>query len=248
MNDACVIGYGMVGRATAKMFSIEKYCDLKGSNMELSDAKNMKYVFLCLPTNLDAAGWYDYEPFWNVLPSIVGQDNILIIRSTVYPGFSQTVQKELKKKKIVSNPEFLSEASWEEDVKNPKMIVIGSDDPKARDDVLALYRGRYKYTKPIMTDSVTAELIKLTFNSFFADKIMFFNEIYDIARGNGANYETIKTALENHPWGSKNHMTVEYKGKRGIHGRCLPKDLEAFSKWSGSQLLKTIHEMNRRFL
>ena len=70
---------------------------------------------------------------------------------------------------------------------------------------------------------------------------------YDFAQKVGSNYETVRIALENAPWGSKNHFKIWYKEKRGIHGSCLPKDTEAFATLTASPLFKTILELNKKY-
>ena len=247
MNDTVVIGgTGIVGRATMLAFGITDQISLDSQTITWEAAKHKKYVFICLPTPV-LNGEYQLDEMTKVIEKVSSTNNIVIVRSTVTPGYCRKMEA-LVGSPIASNPEFLTESTWEADAKYPKMLVIGADSPKVRDDVFALYRGRYSYMAPIITDTITAEMIKLVFNCWFSTKVMFFNEIYDIAQKQGANYETIRKAIENHPWGAKHHTQAIFKDKRGIRGRCLPKDLEAFAQYSGSRLLQTIHDMNRRFL
>ncbi len=246
-NDKCVIGYGMVGKATALAFNIDKHFSRHDSNITLEEASRCKYIFICLPTPT-----INKECYVNDILAIIKQindfprhvDNIFIIRSTVYPGFANRVMTELGIDNVVSNPEFLSEDTWEEDAKNPWMVVIGADDPRYRELVKGLYMGRYKYVTPIETDNKTAELIKYSLNTFFATKVIFANVIFNFAQTIGANYETVKKALEICPWGSKNHLQIVYKDKRGINGHCLPKDTEAFATLTGSPFFKMLLQIN----
>jgi UDPglucose 6-dehydrogenase len=170
---------------------------------------------------------------------------IFIIRSTVTPGFCKRLDEELGVN-VVSNPEFLSEDTWEQDATQPMLVVLGACDSNIGGEVLALYKGRFKYIEPFVTDLTTAETIKYALNNFFSTKVIFANELYDFVRKVGANYETIRNVLTRHPWGSKNHFTVYYKGQRGIHGKCLPKDLESFANLTKSPLFKTLLEINER--
>ena len=246
MNDAVVIGgTGYVGRATRLAFGIDKYFSRSESNITLEEAAKMRYIFVCLPTPT-----MDGFPFTQDIRDLIMQlkfygvtnESTIIIRSTVPPGFAKSLDLE----NVVSNPEFLSEATWEEDAKKPWMVVIGGEE-KYRERVAGLYRGRFKYMKPILTDNTTAELIKYTLNTFFATKVAFANEIYDYAQIVGANYETIRTALENSPWGSRNHFKIWYKEKRGIHGSCLPKDTQALAAMTKSPLFETILDLNKKY-
>jgi len=80
--------------------------------------------------------------------------------------------------------------------------------------------------------------------------VIFANEIYEIAQKIGANYETINEALYKAKDIGKNHLSAWYlkegwdKPKRGIHGKCLPKDLDALAEFSQSKLLKLVKQLN----
>lgn len=128
-----------------------------------------------------------------------------------------------------------------EDAANPNLIVIGARNDKYREAVKSVYQGRFKSRiNTFITDNKTAELVKYAMNGFFATKVVYANIIYDIAQEWGANYETIKNALYSSPNVAKNHMTIWYKGGRGVRGRCLPKDLEAFATWTDSPFLNEV--------
>ena len=250
MNNAVVFGYGYVGKGTALAFGITSFYTRHESNITFEEAAKCKYIFICLPTpTIDGKCFTDdIEQLLLKLSSLpAGKDAIYIIRSTVTPGFADRSMESLGIK-IASNPEFLSESTWEEDAKKPQIIVIGANDPKVLADVKALYMGRYKYMQPVVSDNKTAELIKYAVNTLFATKTIFTNEIYDVAQEIKANYEIVRQALESHPWGMKNHTQAVYKGKRGIHGRCLPKDLWTFAEFSKSPFFTMLMERNGRFI
>lgn len=246
--NAVVVGYGIVGKATATAFGIKEYYDLNSQTVSLNSCANFRYIFICLPTpTIFGRCFTDDIGACISRISKKGKNNIFIIRSTVTPGTAKRIHEQTGAI-IVSNPEFLSAATLKEDTINPLLAVVGSDHVDARDEVAGLYRGRYKYIEPIITDNTTAELIKYALNVFFATKVTFANELYDFVQDIGGNYETIRGVLEKHPWGSKNHFQVVYKGKRGIQGHCLPKDLEEFANATDSPFFKTMHTMNRRFI
>ena len=100
----------------------------------------------------------------------------------------------------------------------------------------------------IVTNTVTAETLKYAFNTFFITKIVFANQLYDNCEKSGADYKVIQEALMAHPWGSKHHLKVLHKGGRGGGGRCLPKDIKAFAKYTNSPLLQKVEELNRGYL
>lgn len=248
MNNACIIGYGMVGKATAEVFGIEKHFDHneEKSNISLEEASKCRLIFICLPTPVDKDGSYMLNDIKAMIKQIdqYGSGSIYVIRSTVAPGFAKALQEELGIATIISNPEFLSEDTAVQDMKNPPFIVIGGMEGVFRDEVKAFYDARIKGSEVIMTDNTTAEMMKLTLNSFFALKVIFANETYEACKMLGANYETVKKVLEKHPFGSKNHWVIWYKNKRGVNGHCLPKDSSAFFYYTGSVLMKAVKDLN----
>lgn len=244
-NKSVVIGYGYVGKATARSFGIDKFYTRHESNITLEEIKKTKYIFICLPTPTVSGRCYT-DDIYEFIDKVKNPDSIFIIRSTVEVGFAESVKKELKVQ-VVSNPEFLSEDTWEEDAIKPKIVVLGGDG-KTLEAVKGLYMGRFKYSKPVITDNTTAEMIKYAFNSWFSTKVIFSNEIFNACQEFKANYETVKRALEAHPWGMKGHGTIWHKGGRGAGGNCLRKDLEAFTNQIDSQVLKQVVEANNKLL
>lgn len=242
MDNSCVIGFGTVGKATALAFGIKKYFSRSDANITLEEASRCKYIFLCLPTPC-INGRYFTDDLYEIIKQIESfpntSDRVLVVRSTVYPGFCKHIQDSFVIDNVVFNPEFLSEDTWEADAVQPDLVVVGGNERYAP-LVSGIYQARFKYLKPLVTDSTTAELIKLSLNNFFATKVAFANELFDYAQKAGANYEVIKGVLEGHRWGSKNHFEVFYKGKRGIHGKCLPKDLNALTNLTNSDFFKAV--------
>jgi len=249
MNDAAIVGYGYVGRATAKGFGIDKYYDLKGHTVTLEDASKCRVVFLCLPTPT-VDGECDISATRDVIGKICsfGSHPLFVIRSTVIPGTARKLMAEFDGVSIVSNPEFLSENTWEQDAINPRMAVIGADDEKSLSIIRAIYEGRWKGVQIFQTDTITAETLKYAFNSFFATKVVFANGLADVCKRIGANYRVIREALEFHPWGSKNHFKIWHKGGRGAGGACLPKDLQAFAQFSQDFLISQVERINKELL
>lgn len=265
MDNACIVGNGTVGKATAYAFGIKEYMSKSDFNISWGDIRKKRYIFICLPTPTFDGVCYtkDIEDVIDKLLNIhlganekkvliapISDDvqNIFIIRSTVYPGFNKKLQERYPGVLFVSNPEFLSEDSANYDAAHPDLIIIGSDNAKARDAVRGVYEARFKAVPMVITDATTAELIKLSLNAFFATKVVFANQIYDYAQKVGANYETIKKVLTTHPWGSKNHFTIFHKGGRGAGGKCLRKDLESFTFKTNSEFFKMVRLLNEQLL
>lgn len=250
MQNSVVIGYGMVGKATAHAFGIEKYIDHKESTSSYKEAGSLRYIFICVPTPT-VNGQCDVSGIKEAIKAVLDNSttqNVFIIRSTVIPGTTRALQEHFGIKSIVHNPEFLSEDTWQSDAEHPDLAVIGGEQENYIEDVEAVYKGRYKGLNIIKTDTLTSEMIKYAVNCFYATKVVYANQIFDHAQKIGANYETIKKAMYNRKWIGKNHLTVWHKEKRGAGGKCLEKDLEAFAEYSQLSLLKKSNDLNKLYL
>lgn len=251
MTNAAVVGNGMVGNATGTLFNIEKRFDTneERSNCTLAEVADCRYIFICLPTDV-VHGDYNVQPIFEIIKQIeaIKHGAIFIIRSTVWPGFADHVFGEIRPEAVISNPEFLSEDTWEKDIVHPPFVLLGGFEGRFRDEVAALYRGRVKTAPIIETDNKTAELAKITLNAFFSTKVIFSNQVYDYCQKMGANYERVREILEKHPFGMKNHTEIHYRGVRGIRGKCLPKDLEAFKNLTKSPLFEVVERLNEEYI
>lgn len=251
MENSCVIGYGVVGQATALLFGIEKHFDIdeQKSNMTLQEAAKCKFVFICLPTPIDADGNYVVSDIIATIKQIeqYGGANTYVIRSTVFPGFALHLQEELGISNIVSNPEFLTESTWKNDTLHAPFVLLGGFPGIFIESLKGIYQARLKGAEIIVTDNTTAELAKLSLNGFFSLKVIYANETYDYAKKINANYETIKRVLEAHPFGPRNHFSVWFNGRRGVHGKCLPKDSKALAHYGGGELAGKAVELNENY-
>lgn len=232
-----------------KALDIPWYFDLKDSNISLEDAAKKQFIFFCTPTPSDSQGRQGgrdiIDGYIKQLKEYGGR-NIYIIRSTILPGTAKHLSEKYDVM-VASNPEFLTESTWEHDAVNPKMIVIGADDVPTRIAVTNIYK-KFKIKNFVVTDTVTAETIKYAFNMWFITKVIYANQMYDICQINGAKYNTIKEALYKHPWGTHHHLKPKHKGGRGAGGRCLPKDIAAFAKYSNLEFFKEIEKLNKQYL
>lgn len=242
--DGSIIGYGSVGKATAKAFGITKYFDIKGSSATLEGCAQSQFVFICLPTPTNPnTGEQDRESITQIVKQIaqIRKTPMIVIRSTVIPGTADHLRK-ISGMEIVSNPEFGSEDTMNEDIANPSLVVVGASNKNCAKAVMRLYDG-YNCPK-LTTDTATAEIIKYSFNAWFATKVTYGNLIYDICERAGGNYEQIRGLWEDHPWFGKNHWNVFHKGYRGFKGGCFPKDTQAFLTYYQNPLLKAVIQMN----
>jgi len=158
---------------------------------------------------------------------------VVVTKSTVPVGTGDEVERILREENpeaefaVVSNPELLREGAAIRDFKHPDLIVIGTDDPRARGIITEVYRPLHLNAPPILyTDRRTAELTKYAANSFLATKVAFINEIADLAEKVGANVQEIARGI-----GLDNRIGSKFlHAGPGFGGSCFPKDTMALIK------------------
>ena len=157
----------------------------------------------------------------------------VVMKSTVPVGTGDEVERIIRERRpdvdfaVVSNPEFLREGAAIRDFKHPDRIVIGTDEPRAREVMSELYRPLYLNAAPILfTTRRTAELIKYAANSFLATKISFINEIADLCEQVDADVQDVARGM-----GLDNRIGNKcLHAGPGFGGSCFPKDLSALIK------------------
>lgn len=247
MNDAVIIGYGVVGKATAKSLGIKWFYDLKENNISLDETALKRFIFICLPTPTINKKCHtkDIDKTIAMLVNKRGKKSILIIRSTVEPGTTRKLSQKFKVP-IIHHPEFLTESTALKDSVNPDLLIFGGDDKKAVNKLVQLYS---KFSCPkIKMDSVSSEVLKYAINTFYATKVVFANQIYDLCQKMGADFDLIKETMYKRKWIGQNHLDVWHKGYRGAGGNCLEKDLEAFANFSKLPLLNLANKLNKQLL
>ncbi|GIX46280.1 MAG: UDP-glucose 6-dehydrogenase [Candidatus Tectimicrobiota bacterium] len=203
-------------------------------------------VFIAVGTPARADGAADLRYIDEVADTIgqCMQDyKVIATKSTVPVGTAMRIKERIRAVQrqpvafsVVSNPEFLREGSAIEDFMRPNRVVIGAEDPHAIAIMKELYSPLYLIETPfVITDILTAEMIKYAANAFLAMKISFINEIatlcdavgadvHDVAKGIGLDQRIGRKFLHPGP---------------GYGGSCFPKDVQGlihFAREAGVEL------------
>lgn len=233
-----IIGFGMIGKALHHGFSlvadfkIYDKNELLTENELLDTLQNSEFIFICVPTPMKKdTGEADISIIEDLLyvASItkLKKNSILIIKSTVPPGTTKKFIEKYPDLNIINNPEFLTARSYKLDFINASRIILGGD-IKLTKKVEQLYRMRFLHTPIYLTDPTTAEMVKYTANTFFATKLSFFNEIYDICQKLEIDYyDVIKMTLADGRIGNSHYDIPGNDGLRGWGNLCFPKDINA---------------------
>lgn len=251
-----IMGAGFVGGALLKYFRLvkklrplvyDKYKRL-GS---LADINRADVVFVCVPTPFHPRKGFDLSFVEDALKSIAGQ-KIVVIKSSIIPGTTETLQKNFSRHKLLFNPEFLREAFAVYDMAHPDRQIIGTTGQSrgvAHRVMKLLPKAPYQKIIP----ALEAEIIKYMANSFLALRVVFANEFYDICARLGADYKLVKEAVGHDPRIGHSHFDVSHGGYRGYGGSCFPKDVNAIIQLAElkniqTKLLKAMRAINRKYL
>jgi UDPglucose 6-dehydrogenase len=179
---------------------------------------------------------------------------VIVTKSTVPVGTGDEVEAIIRKVRpdadfaVVSNPEFLREGAAIGDFKRPDRIVVGTEDPRAREVMKEIYRPLYLNEPPLVfTTRRTSELIKYAANAFLAVKITFINEIADLCEQVGANVQEVARGI-----GLDNRIGAKFlHAGPGYGGSCFPKDTQALVKTGQDfgaplRIVETVVDVNDR--
>ena len=248
-----IIGYGVVGKAAVNTFSkkfeivkYDKYQDLDS----FTDLKHCEFVFIMVPTPFDCNNNLVND---SAIVESLGKleeleySNIVLIKSTVPPGSCSNYSRKFDLN-IVFNPEFLRESiTPNRDFENQDTIVIGTESISDFNSVKKMYQ-KVAVSNAVYyhTTSKEAEMIKCAQNTMLASRVSLANMIYDACEKNKINYDLVREiAFDNFDVLGPHMVQVPGPdGNRGFGGKCLPKDIRAFSTIYDSELLSSIINYN----
>ena len=234
-----IIGNGFVGGAVLSAFSTTNKMMVydKNKTNSINTLKEVvqesDFIFVSVPTPMRnvRGGEIDLSIVSQVLRDIgehsPKKDTIIILKSSVVPGSVEKMIKDNPELNIVYSPEFLREKTARLDFLNPSRIVIGGSLENVK-EVKKLFQFRFPFSKILITDVTTAQMIKYMANCFLATKVSYINEMYQVAQKLGVNWNE---ALEGFALDGRiglSHITVPGPdGQLGFGGKCFPKDINA---------------------
>jgi len=195
-----IIGLGYVGSAAKQLeevYSVEVYDPHIQEYKFNLGAFEQDFVIVCVPTPIGEGG-YDMSAVdesvikWKMMKKA---NSVLVIKSTI-PAGTIDEYRSIYGNNIVHNPEFLSQKTAKTDFRKPAEVIVGGD-PECCLQVINMYKGFYSFGEPddskyFIVQSRVAELVKTVRNSFYATKVSFFNEIYDVCRSIDINYDDFR--------------------------------------------------------
>lgn len=223
-----IVGYGNIGQALNKLFIDAVIYDKHKQIGSREEINSCDVAFICVPTPMANDGSCDTSIVEEVIEWL--NVEVIVVRSTVKIGFCKEMSQKYHKE-IVFQPEYYGSTPGHPfNTQNQNCWLILGGSLHGRSVVIKAYKTVLSSAVKIyQTDSKTAEMAKYMDNAYFALKVVFCNEMYDLAQRMCINYDELRELWLADPRVGSSHTFV-YEENRGFGGHCYPKDTQALLK------------------
>jgi UDPglucose 6-dehydrogenase len=217
-----IAGYGFVGKAHEG--ALKDYHDLIIYDPALGhygDLRHADAIIVCVSTPQGSHGGCHMD---NVYDVVNNNSNVpILIKSTISIEGWDMLKHVFPFTSITFSPEFLRAASALEDFQNTDTILLGGGNTGFWADIFITAMGKINVNIANPKELIVTKYAR---NSFLALKVAYFNQINDLCKDAGVDYEQVRmyTTLDNRI--GESHTTIT--DERGFGGHCFPKDTGAF--------------------